>query len=97
MARSSLPIKPFYLPRSFWGQLVTLPSQILFMILGAMGLAHYSRQIVRVRSKRSAALEITKKVGERREVARTTTVDKWVQDNVPSLDGSFTPAWWLPK
>lgn len=80
-------IKPFYLSNSPVSRLLALPQQALFALLGMVGLATWAHQIVRVRSKQSAAMPGG--VGG--------TIDQWITENVPSLKGTFTPAWWLPK
>jgi hypothetical protein len=79
--------KPFYLPQSVVGKALALPAQILFALLGMLGLATWARQIVRV---------VPRTAGR---IARGASEDvtAWVDRNVPSLKGSFTPAWWLPK
>lgn len=81
------PIKPFYLPSSPIARLLAVPQQFVFAVLGMLGLATYAHQIVRVSAKQSAPMPGGVK----------GTIDQWISDNVPSLKGTFTPAWWLPK
>jgi len=79
-----------------------------------MGLAHYARQIVRVRPKVPGTLLLKPKTLEEENAsdaasstvesdatevasAREVNVDQWITKNTPSLSGTFTPSWWLPK
>lgn len=99
-SHSPLPIKSFYLPTSsVFARILALPSQLLFAIMGLVGLAHYARQIVRVRPRTSAPLvrSAAAAAAAKETSSAELTVDQWVEDNVPSLKGTFTPSWWLPK
>ncbi len=92
------PIKQFHLPLSTFRRLLSLPGQIVFAITGLLGLAHYSRHIVLVRPEKSAELNIAKhSKGQRRSVLDKQLLSEWIEENVPSLLGSFTPSWWLSK
>jgi len=88
--RSVHPVKSFFLPNSWISQFLSVPSQIVFAIAGMMGLASYARNIIRIKPKRSGALEIRGNGG-------SEPVAEWIEDNVPSISGSFKPSWWLPK
>jgi hypothetical protein len=88
--RSVHPVKSFFLPNSWISQFLSVPSQIVFAIAGMMGLANYARNIIRIKPKRSGALEIRGNGG-------SEPVAEWIEDNVPSIRGSFKPSWWLPK
>lgn len=88
--RSSSPrVKPWLLPQTLFEQLITLPQQLLFVLLGMLGLASYARQIVRVNAAKPA--EIVLKNKKKEDVA------SWINRNTPSLSGTFKPAWWAPK
>jgi hypothetical protein len=116
------PVKQLYLPQGLVSYVLSLPSQILFAILGMLGLAHYARQIVRVRprspgtvmlrankaesngtanSSAGAATETATGTGTETEAGTEeggqVDVDAWIMRNTPSLSGSYTPSWWLPK
>ncbi|KAL1412997.1 hypothetical protein Q8F55_000746 [Vanrija albida] len=96
-SHSPLPLKSFYLPTSsVLARILALPSQLLFAIMGLVGLAHYARQIVRVRPRNPAPLVRATAVAGN-GASKELTVDQWVEDNVPSLKGTFTPSWWLPN
>ncbi|KAL7418672.1 hypothetical protein Q5752_006355 [Cryptotrichosporon argae] len=43
------------------------------------------------------ASEVESEVDEDKLGGRSTSVNRWIDENVPSLKGAFTPAWWLPK
>jgi len=88
--RSDQPVKSFFLPNSWISQFLSVPSQIIFAIAGMMGIANYARNIIRIRPKRSGLLKLRGNGG-------TESVSEWIDDNVPSLSGSFKPSWWLPK
>jgi len=88
--RSQHPVKSFFLPNSWISQFLSVPAQIVFAIAGMMGLANYARNIIRIRPQRSGALEIRGNGG-------SEPVAEWIEDNVPSISGSFKPSWWLPK
>ena len=87
---SEHPVKSFFLPNSWIAQFLSVPSQIVFAIAGMMGLANYARNIIRIKPKRSGDLEIRGNGG-------SEPVAEWIEDNVPSIRGSFKPSWWLPK
>lgn len=92
--RERHPIKPFYLPGSWWAQLFTVPQQIIFALAGLLGMANYARQIVRIAPKRPGLLKVRSRPdgeGEQQDVGQ------WINENVPSLKKSFKPSWWLPK
>jgi hypothetical protein len=84
------PVKSFFLPNSWISQFLSVPSQIIFAIAGIFGMASYARQIIRIKPKRSGLLQI-------RGGGGSEEVGQWVEENVPSLSGSFKPSWWLPK
>lgn len=86
---SSPRVKPWLLPQTLFEQLITLPQQLLFVLLGMLGLASYARQIVRVNAAKPA--EIVLKNKKKEDVA------SWINRNTPSLSGTFKPAWWAPK
>ena len=88
--RTDHPVKSFFLPNSWISQFLSVPSQIIFAIAGIMGMANYARQIIRIKPKRSGLLQI-------RGGGGSEEVGQWVEENVPSLSGSFKPSWWLPK
>jgi hypothetical protein len=101
----------YHLPQSTFSHFLAAPSKLWFTILGMLGLAVYPRQIVRVFPSKPGSLALGQGKGrsriqdedeadgwqgvegERREMS----VNEWVGENVPSLRGTFTPAWWLPK
>jgi hypothetical protein len=84
------PVKSFFLPNSWISQFLSVPSQIIFAIAGMFGIANYARNIVRIKPKRSGILDIHGNGGSEQ-------VAQWIEENVPSLSGSFKPSWWLPK
>jgi len=88
--RPDHPVKSFFLPNSWISQFLSVPSQIIFAIAGILGMANYARQIIRIKPKRSGLLQIQGGGG-------SEEVGQWVEENVPSLSGSFKPSWWLPK
>lgn len=96
------PIQPFFLPQSIFHQVLLFPRQLVFAIAGFLGLAHYARQIVRVVPRRPGVVRLAgsstptliEGINPRREDVR---VDKWIEENVKCLEGSFRPSWWLPK
>ncbi len=68
---------------------LTSPFQYTYHIItDILGLAHYSRQIVLVRPRNPAKLRIANS---------RISITEWLEDAVPSLAGTFTPSWWLPK
>lgn len=87
--RSIPRIKPWLLPQSLLEQLITLPQQLLFVLLGMLGLASYARQIVRVNAAKPATITLKNK--------KTEDVAAWINRSTPSLSGTFKPAWWAPK
>ena len=89
---SQHPIKPFYLPGSWLSQLLSVPQQLIFALAGLMGIANFARQIVKIKPRQAGAVKVKKGDQETR-----TSVNEWIDTNVPSLKGSFTPSWWLPK
>lgn len=91
--RSHHPIKAFYLPSSWWAQLFSVPQQIIFALAGLIGMASYARQIIRVTPKRAGLLQLRSGGGQQDQ----QRVDEWIEDNVPSLWGSYKPSWWIPK
>jgi hypothetical protein len=81
-------------------QVLALPSQILFALLGMLGLAHYARQIVRVRPRVAGTVALKASeagVAAESGAGKIVDVDAWITQNTPSLSGSYTPSWWLPK
>ena len=90
---ADIKIKRWYTPMTQLESILFFPHQVLFALLGMVGLAHYPRQIVRIRPHKPAliASESDDAEGEKEDLGR------WVDRNVPSLQGSFTPSWWLPK
>lgn len=88
------PTKPFYLPKTFLGKAAALPAQILFAILGMLGIATWARQIVRVVPRVPGLVALR---GQKTEDGEGESVAAWVDRNVPSLKETFTPSWWLPK
>lgn len=86
---SSPRIKPWLLPQTLLEQFITLPQQLLFVLLGMLGLASYARQIVRVNAAKPAQIVLKDKKKE--------DVAAWINRNTPSLSGTFKPAWWAPK
>ncbi len=79
---------------SLLSQVLSLPGQLLLTLLSMVGLAAWPRQIVRVVPRAPGVLNYAKSA---RRVAEGYTVSRWIADNVPSLKGTFKPAWWLPK
>ncbi|CAK9783619.1 unnamed protein product [Cutaneotrichosporon oleaginosum] len=77
----------FYLPQGLVGKALALPAQLLFALLGMLGVATWARQIVRVVPRSAGTIA--------RDAAEDVTA--WVDRNVPSLKGTFKPAWWLPN
>lgn len=88
------PTKPFYLPQTLVGKALALPAQILFAVLGMLGLATWARQIVRVVPRQAAKIVIG---GDGEGAGREVNLASWIDQNVPSLKGTFKPSWWLPK
>lgn len=88
--RNHNPVKSFFLPNSWLSQFLSVPSQIFFAIAGLFGMAHYARNIIRIRPKQSGLISIRGNGG-------SETLSEWIEENVPSLSGSFKPSWWLPK
>jgi len=86
---ASHPIKPFYIPRNPLQALLALPGQILFAITGLFGFAQYARQIVRIIPRQPGRVVLRDKSEE--------GLAEWVERNLRSLRGGFTPTWWLPK
>lgn len=71
--------------------------------LDMAGLRVYPRQIVRITPAKPAILKLgqgTKQANGSGAVGGATqgkSLTEWISDNVPSLKGTFTPSWWLPK
>lgn len=71
-------------------------------LLDMAGLRAYPRQIIRILPAKPAILKLrdgnaadgntTFSAG-----GREKSLSEWISDNVPSLKGTFTPSWWLPK
>ncbi|RXK38700.1 hypothetical protein M231_04010 [Tremella mesenterica] len=83
---------------TFIDRFLSIPSQILFALLGLIGMAQYSRQIVRVTPRDPA--DIGDDGGDYKAHegdSAAINVARWVEENVPSLKGTFKPSWWLPK
>ena len=75
-----------------------------------MGMLIHSSQIVRVYPRSPARLRILTTAApngveeegpgsedESDDVKGGIGLSQWVDENVPSLHGTFTPTWWLPK
>lgn len=98
-------VKEFHLPLSPLRRLLSLPAQAWFAITGLIGLAHYSRHIVLLRPRSPISLAIRHGKGGRSEQSNhpamengvSVSLSEWVEKNVPSLLGPFTPSWWLSK
>lgn len=95
-------VQSFYLPRSAFQALISLPRQILFAIAGLFGLAHYARQVVRITPRLPAILSL--RPGAESDGGDSenggdgkVSLNQWIERNVPSLKGRFVPTWWLPK
>ncbi|WVQ80965.1 hypothetical protein IAT38_003072 [Cryptococcus sp. DSM 104549] len=83
----------------------------LTALLGLMGLAHYTRDIVKILPNKPGVVRVRVNPATGRatgtpgdDVKETTgeqveerSVVEWVTDSVPSLKGTFTPASWLPN
>lgn len=92
------PIKSFYLPLSTLKYVLTIPSQLFFLISGMAGFAHFPRQIVNVHSRFPALIDIKGKGKvEKGKESIKLNLNEWIGENVPSLKGVFTPTWYLPK
>lgn len=92
VSRPDHPVKEFFLPNSWISQFLSVPAQIVFAIAGIFGLANYARQIVKIRPRQGAVLKLKSETG-----LEQTGLNRWIEENVPSLSGSFKPSWWLPK
>jgi hypothetical protein len=58
--RKEHPVQPFFLPQSIFRQVLLFPQQFVFAIAGIFGLAHFSRQIVKVVPKRPGLITLLK-------------------------------------
>lgn len=65
--------------------------------MGMLGLAHYARQVVRVRPSHAGLIALKRKGDKIETEGGKVSVDEWITKNTPSLSGDFTPSWWLPK
>ncbi|WWC66635.1 uncharacterized protein I206_100538 [Kwoniella pini CBS 10737] len=75
-------------------EILTFPSQLFFALTGLMGIANYVRQIVQIVPTRPATLSIRR---NGTNLVEEIKVDKWIKDNVKSIQGVFKPAWWVPN
>ena len=71
---------------------MSFPFAILHTMANYLHLASYPRQIVNITPKNPAVIVLPEK-----EKDREVSVTRWVEENCPSLRGTFTPSWWLPK
>lgn len=88
---------------SLLAQIASLPGTIILTLLSMVGLAAWPRQVVRVMPRLAAHIRMRTSKGDGKLSnghgggEEGQTVSRWISENVPSLKGTFRPAWWLPK
>ncbi|WVQ76121.1 hypothetical protein IAR50_005764 [Cryptococcus sp. DSM 104548] len=68
-----------------------------YSFFGFINMVRWSSDIVKIVPSKPALVALSRRVAGKSGERKGVTVNQWVEENVTSLKGNFTPAAWLPN